>query len=278
MLTPLGWRDYELIDTGDYQKLERWGQYVASRPEPRVVWKKNNPDIWKSADAVFENDQWNFKTELPQSWVINYGLLKFKLKATSFKHTGLFPEQAVNWDWIAEKLKNSKTQNIKVLNLFAYTGGATLAAAVKGAHVTHVDSSKPAMMWASENAQLSNISKDKIRWIQEDAEKFVQREIRRGAKYDAIIMDPPRFGRGPGGEVWKLEENLPRFVWDCKQILSEEPKFFLINAYTADLSAVALKNLLEDALEKEVESGEIGLKQSCGTREMPAGVFARWNC
>jgi len=271
MVCPDGWRDYELVDTGEGMKLERWGQYVMARPDPRIIWGKGDLELWKKADAVFENENWKFRNEPPQDWVISWEHLRFNLRPTDFKHTGVFPEQAVNWQWLQQK------RATRVLNLFAYTGGATMAAALAGAHVTHVDSSKPAMMWASENARLSGVPKDKIRWIQEDALKFVRREIRRGVKYDGIIMDPPRFGRGPSGEVWRLEEKLPELVRAAKEILSPTPQFFLINAYTADLSSIALGNLLSDVMGKDVEFGELGLKESSKGRILPAGIFARWS-
>jgi 23S rRNA (cytosine1962-C5)-methyltransferase len=277
ILTPNNWRDYELIDSGGERKLERLGQYTVIRPDPRAIWNPMLTDEkWKAADATFvqrdENDEWQFKNSPPTPWEISFEKLRFQLRTTNFKHLGVFPEQAVNWEWLAERA----TKGVKVLNLFAYTGGATEACALAGAHVTHVDSSRPSMMWASDNMKLAGVDKDLVRWIQDDAMKFVQREIRRGVKYDGIIMDPPRFGRGANGEIWKLEDNLPELVWATKQILSDSPLFFLINAYTADLSPLALKNLLEDVLKSQVESGELGLKQSAGERILPAGIFARW--
>ena len=268
MLVATDWKDYELLDTGDGMKLERWGNYTIARPDPRIIWTKGNPDLWARADAVFTDEKWIFNSPPPQSWIISYKQLKFKLRPTDFKHTGVFPEQAVNWDWLP--------QAGKVLNLFAYTGGSTIAAALAGAVVTHVDSSKPALTWARENAELTGISSDKIRWIPEDILRFVKREAARGNKYDGIIMDPPRFGRGTSGQVWKLEEDLPKLVWECQKLLSPSPSFFLINAYTADLSSVALGNLLSDALQKEVESGELGLTETSKGRVLPAGIFARW--
>ena len=268
MIVASGWKDYELLDTGEGMKLERWGRYVMARPDPRIIWPKGNPHLWDTSDAVFENDKWEFKTPPPQNWIISYHQIKFRLKPTNFKHTGVFPEQAVNWDWLPAAEK--------VLNLFAYTGGATMAAALKGAVVTHVDSSKPAITWARENAQLTGISPGKIRWIPEDTLKFVKREVARGNKYDGIIMDPPRFGRGTSGQVWKLEEDLPKLVWECKKLLSPTPTFLFINAYSADLSSTALGNLLSDALQKEVEFGELGLREAFKNRILPSGVFARW--
>ena len=271
------WRDYELLDSGNGEKLERFGGFIVTRPEPRIIWNKKSEDLWKKAEGIFTGEEWRFSSSPPTEWKISYDKMVFNLKPTEFKHVGVFPEQAVNWDWITQILKSQgKGHDKKVLNLFAYTGGATMAAAMAGAQVTHVDSSRPAMMWASENAKLSRIAKDSIRWIQDDAMKFVQREIRRGAKYDGIIMDPPRFGRGVSGEVWKLENNLPKLAHACREILSETPLFFLINAYTADLSHLAVENLLTDVMKENVESGELGLKESVGGRILPAGIFARW--
>jgi len=273
ILIPEEWRDYELVDTGDGMKLERWGQYMMARPDPRIIWSKGDPELWKKADAVFEGENWKFRNEPPQDWVVSWERLRFMLRPTDFKHTGVFPEQAVNWQWLQQK------KATRVLNLFAYTGGATMAAAIAGAQVTHVDSSRPAMMWASENAKLSDIPKDHIRWIQDDVLKFVKREIRRGVKYDGIIMDPPRFGRGASGEVWKLEDDLPNLLEHTRQILSATPLFWLINAYTADLSSIALGNLLADMVKDlggTTESGELGIKESSGGRILPAGIFARW--
>lgn len=277
-LVPDEWRDYELIDSGEGEKLERWGQYIMARPDPRAIWNKGDITLWKKADAEFKDEKWSFRNEPPVNWEMSYKDIKFKLRPTEFKHTGVFPEQATNWDWIRAQCEKERIQKQpEVLNLFAYTGGATMAAALAGAHVTHVDASRPAMMWASDNASASHIGKEKIRWIQDDVVKFVQREIRRGMKYDGIIMDPPKFGRGAGGEIWKLEEDLPKLAFMTKQVLSEAPLFFLINGYTADLSHLALKNLLEDVLNTEVESGEQGLRESAKGRIMPAGIFARWS-
>ncbi len=277
---PEGWKDYELIDSGEGKKLERWGQFITIRPDPRAIWRRSNIKIWAEADGIFE-ENWDFKTSPPNPWQISYQNIKFILKPTEFKHTGVFPEQAVNWEWIANQITNSRLQttNIKILNLFAYTGGATIAAALTGVHVTHVDASKPAMMWASENTKLSGVPREKIRWIQDDAFKFVKREIKRGVKYDGIIMDPPRFGRGMKGEVWKLMENLPELVTACREIISPAPLFWLINAYTADMSSLVLGNLLSDVtkdLKGEIENGELGIEETVGGRILPAGIFARW--
>lgn len=280
LLVADGWKDYELLDSGENQKLERWGQFVTIRPDPRAIWQKSDPKSWNMAQGIFAED-WNFKDTPPKPWLISYNKIRFVLKPTEFKHTGVFPEQAVNWEWIANQVSRFKTQDsIKVLNLFAYTGGATMAAALAGAHVTHVDASRPAMMWASENASLSKIPKDRIRWIQDDCLKFVNREIKRGVKYEGIIMDPPRFGRGMKGEVWKLLEDLPILVSACKQILSPNPLFWLINAYTADMSSLVLSNLLAGTVRDlggTTEAGELGLKESVGGRLLPAGLFSRWS-
>jgi 23S rRNA (cytosine1962-C5)-methyltransferase len=224
-----------------------------------------------------DSGEWEFRTRPPEPWQVTYENLRFNLKPTDFRHVGLFPEQAVNWKWIQET--TAAVPNCKVLNLFAYTGGATLAATKTGAHVTHVDSSRPAMMWASENAKLTKIPKDRIRWIQEDAMKFVSREIRRGVRYDGVIMDPPRFGRGNSGEVWKLIEDLPELLAACRKVMSDNPRFILINAYTADMSSLAIRYLLRDMTvgwDGEIESGEIGLKQTSGDKVLPAGIMARW--
>jgi 23S rRNA (cytosine1962-C5)-methyltransferase len=281
LLIAEGWRDYELLDSGDGEKLERWGQYITIRPDPRVIWRKADANLWKKAQGVF-HEEWDFMSPPPRPWQISYDKIKFNLKPAEFKHTGVFPEQSTNWQWIANQITRNKSQetNLKILNLFAYTGGATMAAALAGAHVTHLDASRPAMMWASENANLTGIAKDRIRWIQDDAMKFVKREIKRGVRYDGIIMDPPRFGRGMKGEVWKLLENLPELAWETKKIMSETPRFFLLNAYTADMSAIVLENLLGGMVKDwngNLEAGELGLKESVGGRILPAGIFARWS-
>lgn len=269
---PTTWKDYELIDTGDGEKLERFGTYVISRPDSRVLWKKSAVTVWKEAHAAFK-EVWQIKKEPPQEWKISYKDLVFILKPTSFKHVGVFPEQAVNWDFLKEKSQ----KGAKILNLFGYTGGATLAAVSAGAHVTHVDSSRPSISWARENAAASRLANKPIRWIEDDAYKFVLRETRRNILYDAIIMDPPRFGRGSKGEVWKLEENLPRLLTACKQILSPDPLFVLINAYTADLSPIVLKNLMADFIGKPgiINAGELALKDSY-EKLLPSGIFATY--
>lgn len=274
------WKDYECIDTCDGMKLERWGDVILSRPDPQVIWnKKCNESAWRKADAVYNRSStgggsWDYKKSIPDRWEISYKHLTFNIKTMGFKHTGLFPEQAVNWDWMAEKLKGRKGAN--VLNLFAYTGGASVACSAAGANVCHVDASKGMVQWAKENAQSSGLENNYIRYIVDDCMKFVEREIRRGRKYDAIIMDPPSYGRGPGGEVWKLEESLWGFVEKCAMLLSEEPVFFLINSYTTGLQPTVMKNILELALPKgKVTADEIGLPVKSGIY-LPCGATARW--
>lgn len=259
---PTQWKDYELIDSGQGQKLERFAMYTFARTDPRALWHKRAPDQWNSAD------------EPPQRpWNISYKHLTFLLRTTEFKHVGVFPEQAVNWDWIV-----SRSGELNILNLFAYTGGATLAAAASGARVTHVDSVKSTIAWARENVVASNLRNAPIRWIEEDAYKFVLREGRRGNTYDAIIMDPPRFGRGSKGEVWKIEEDLPKLLRACGAIISKKPSFILINAYTADLSSLVLHHMLADLMHNgDIQFGELALKESLGGRLLPNGIFARWS-
>jgi len=266
----LDFLDYKLLDCGGGEKLEQFGDFKIIRPDPRAIWQKSYPSKWEKTDAIFRQDKWEKK--LPVS---EWQVAGFILRLTEFRHVGLFPEQANNWKWIKENTKS----NIKILNLFAYTGGATVAAAKAGAHVTHVDSSRPALSWASQNCKLNNIAADKVRWIQDDVVKFVQREIRRGVKYEGIIMDPPRFGRGADGQVWKLEEDLPKLMELTRQILSPNPLFWLINAYTADLSPIAIGQVLEDTtrtLGGKVSFDELVIEQDGGKRLLPAGIVARW--
>lgn len=282
---PTDWTDYELIDSGDGAKLERFGPpdggYLVARPDPRVLWGKTSPSRWNEADAIFtrtstDSGEWTIKKNPPDPWRISYRTLAFTLKPTEFKHTGVFPEQAVNWNWLEDQIKGKP---LKVLNLFAYTGGATMAAALSGAHVTHVDSVKSALSWARKNAELSHIDPTQVRWIEDDAYKFVLREARRGAVYDGVIMDPPRFGRGPKGEVWKIADDLPKLLEASIAILSPHARFLLLNAYTADFSAVALSNLVYDVLKSRngtVSFGELALQESIGKRLLPQGLFVRW--
>ena len=249
------WKDYELLDASKGEKLERWGRYTLVRPDPQIIWDTpKNHQGWSNMNAHYHRSkagggEWEF-FDLPEQWAISYKDLTFNLHPFSFKHTGLFPEQAVNWDWFSAKIKGEKGRQIKVLNLFAYTGGATLAAAKAGAAVTHVDASKGMVTWAKENAVASGLGEAPIRYIVDDCVKFVEREIRRGNKYDAIIMDPPSYGRGPKGEIWKIEESIYPFVKLCAKVLNDEPLFFLINSYTTGLQAGVLSYMISEELGK----------------------------
>jgi 23S rRNA (cytosine1962-C5)-methyltransferase len=279
-----GWNDYELIDSGLGERIERFGSYVLVRPDPQAIW---NPVLdskkWQNFDASFkktsaDKGRWNFKKPLPRQWIIKYRNLSFLCKLTPFKHTGVFPEQSAQWDWIEEKIKKSGKQ-INVLNLFGYTGIASLVAANAGARVTHVDASYPTIGWARENQKTSGLEDRPIRWILDDALRFVQREIRRRSKYDAIIMDPPVFGHGPKGEVWDFNKTFPALLRGCKEILSENPLFLLVNAYAISASNLMLKNLLIDYFgnrEGRVESGELVIEERSGKRLLSTGIFARW--
>ena len=277
------WKDYEVIDTSCGEKLERWGDYLLVRPDPQVLWDtpKQNKG-WKKMNGHYHRSskgggEWDF-FDLPEQWTINYGDLTFNLKPFSFKHTGLFPEQATNWDWFSDKIRHAN-RPIKVLNLFAYTGGATLAAAAAGASVTHVDASKGMVGWAKENAKSSGLSDAPIRWIVDDCVKFVEREIRRGNKYDAIIMDPPSYGRGPKGEIWKIEDSIHSFVKLCAQLLSDDPLFFLINSYTTGLAPSVLTYMISIELKKYngiVTAEEIGLPVTSTGLILPCGASGRW--
>lgn len=278
-----GWKDYELLDTSDGQRLEKWKKYTLVRPDPQVIWSgvKRHP-LWKKADGIYSREggggKW-IKLDVPESWNISYKELTFKIKPMGFKHTGLFPEQAVNWDWFSSLIKNAG-RPIKVLNLFAYTGGATIAAAKAGASVCHVDASRGMVQTAKENAALSGLSKAPIRYIVDDCAKFVEREARRGNKYDGIIMDPPSYGRGPSGEVWKLEDNIGKFVSSAAALLSDDPLFFLVNSYTTGLSASTMGYILglEIASKRggKVVSDEIGLPVTQTRIALPCGASSRW--
>ena len=276
--------DYELLDSGEGEKLERFGEVVLSRPDPQALWRKNRPESeWKNANATFvregQNGSWKITQGTPEKWNIDFNGLTFQIKPTAFKHTGLFPEQAVNWDWIRRVITNAGEKDIEILNLFGYTGGASLMAAKAGAKVVHVDASNAALNWARENAELSGLKDKPIRWILDDARVFVEREIKRGRKYAGIIMDPPAFGHGAKKEIWKIEEHFLPLVEDCIKLLSDKPLFFLINGYSAGYSTVAYRNNLL-ALEKKyggrIEIGELTLEESKSGRLLPAGIFARW--
>jgi 23S rRNA (cytosine1962-C5)-methyltransferase len=278
------WKDYEVLDTSNGEKLERWGKYQLVRPDPQVIWNtdKKLPG-WRKPNGHYHRSnkgggEWEFHS-LPEEWTISYNSLTFHLKPFSFKHTGLFPEQAANWDWFS-KLFRESGREIKVLNLFAYTGGATVSAACAGASVTHVDASKGMVTWAKENAVSSGLADASIRWLVDDCVKFVQREIRRGNKYDAIIMDPPSYGRGPKGEIWKIEESIYPFIELCSQILSDNPLFFLINSYTTGLQPAVLSYMLHTVLDPihkgKIEADEVGLPVSSNGLVLPCGASGRW--
>jgi 23S rRNA (cytosine1962-C5)-methyltransferase len=279
------WKDYEVLDTSDGEKLERWGKYLLIRPDPQVIWKTPREHKgWKSVNAHYHRSskgggEWEF-FDLPKQWSIKYKDLTFNLQPFSFKHTGLFPEQAVNWDWFSEKIQNAKGRQIKVLNLFAYTGGATLAAVKAGAAVTHVDASKGMVTWAKENAVSSGLEEALIRYIVDDCVKFVEREIRRGNKYDGIIMDPPSYGRGPKGETWKIEDNIFPFINLCSKLLSDNPLFFLVNSYTTGLQPAVLTYMLSHVLVPRfgghIQSDEIGLPVTSNKLILPCGASGRW--
>lgn len=284
-----GWKEYEVLDASGGEKLERWGSYVLLRPDPQVIWNTEKKAAeWNRLAAHYHRSSkgggdWEF-FNLPKQWDIHYKELTFHLQPFSFKHTGLFPEQAVNWDWFGEKIAKAKAETgereIKVLNLFAYTGGATVAAAKAGAAVTHVDASKGMVSWAKENAASSGLSEAPIRYIVDDCVKFVEREIRRGSRYDAIILDPPSYGRGPKGEIWKIEDCLHAFIRLCTQVLKPEPLFFLINSYTTGLQPAVLSYLLGMELKQNfggmVSADEIGLPVKASGLVLPCGASGRW--
>lgn len=307
---------YALIDSGQGGKLERFGVFTLSRPDPQALWTRSvSADVWQKAQGVFarenardgkmqdsnvqndkvkdnrarsekiEKSSWKMKVGVPEKWQVAIGGLQFWIKPSSFKHVGVFPEQVGNWDWLREVIASRRSidqkfsEKISVLNLFGYTGGATLAAAQAGAEVCHVDGSKTAIAWAKENAGISGLATKPIRWILDDVTAFVKREVKRGKKYDGIIMDPPAFGRGPDGEVWKIEENLLPLAELCKQIMTPKPLFFLINGYAAGYSAVAYENILKDLTKGwggEIEFGELAIEEEKTGRLLPAGIFGRW--
>jgi len=274
--------DYELLDSGDGEKLEKFSGYMIIRPDPRALWQKSSPvSLWDQKKAEFlrsgsKGGTWKTHTPPPQPWHFHYKNCAFILRPTDFKHVGIFPEQAVNWDWMTGIIGK---KNPSILNLFAYTGGATVIAAKNGSFVTHVDSVKHTISWAHDNYKQNDIDPRHVRWIEDDAYKFVVREKKRGKSYDGIIMDPPRFGRGAKGEIWKLEYDLPKLLIACRQILSPHPLFLLINAYTADLSSLVLQNLMEGLMKNQkgiITSGELATKESTSGRLLPQGIFARW--
>lgn len=277
------WKEYEVLDCSEGEKLERWGSFILRRPDPQVIWNTKKDGAWKKSNAVYHRSskgggEWEF-FDLPEQWSIHYKDLTFQLKPFHFKHTGLFPEQAVNWDWFSGLIKTSG-RKIRVLNLFAYTGGATISAAASGAAVTHVDAAKGMVSWAKENAASSGLADAPIRWLTDDCLKFVEREIRRGNRYDAIIMDPPSYGRGPKGEIWKLEDQVFHLISRCSELLSDSPLFFLVNSYTTGLQPAVLTYMIRLALKRfggQVISDEIGLPVSSTGLILPCGASGRWS-
>lgn len=285
MLIASDWKDYELIDTGGGEKLERWGRYILRRPDPQAIWPViGNEKVWASADGHYHRSSsgggnWEYKRSLPERWTIGYGDLTFYIEPTGFKHTGLFPEQAVNWKWMMEKIKSRKDK-VNVLNLFGYTGGATVAAAYAGAEVCHVDASKGMVTRAKENLVLSGLHSNPVRFITDDAVKFVGREKRREKYYDAVIMDPPSYGRGPNGELWKIEEELFGLIKMCMDILTTNPLFFLVNSYTTGLSPTVVKNMLALSVGRKfggvISADEVGLPVTSTGLVLPCGASGRW--
>jgi 23S rRNA (cytosine1962-C5)-methyltransferase len=293
------WNDYQLLDCGDGLKQERWGKFTLVRPDPQVLWPRSGGEhgrttaapgaSWENWDGFYQRNErggggWEFRRPLPESWTVRYTPLglTFKIRPTSFKHTGLFPEQAVNWDWLSQKVKTAggeQRRTISVLNLFGYTGAATCAAAAAGASVCHVDAAEGMVKWCRENAMLSGLADAPIRYLADDCLKFVRREQRRGHRYDAVIMDPPTYGRGGEGELWRLEDHLWPLLTECKKILSDQPLFFLINAYTARLSPTVVANLLSGLLSDRggtITAGEVGLPIVADRKILPCGIYGRW--
>lgn len=277
------WKDYQLLDCGSGMKQERWGEVNLVRPDPQVMWPRTSGKEWNHYDAFYHRSgkgggEWEFGKKIPDSWTIGYRDLRFRIRPTNFKHTGLFPEQAVNWDWFSAKIREAG-RPIQVLNLFGYTGAATVAAAAAGASVCHVDAAEGMVRWCRENVVLSGLEDRPIRYIADDCLKFVRREIKRGRRYDAIIMDPPTYGRGNHGEMWKLEDHIWELLAECRRVLSDDPLFFLVNAYTARLSPTAVVNLLQgvfDGASGRIYGGEIGLPIEADGRILPCGIFGRW--
>lgn len=276
--------DYQILDMADGKKLERWGNYTLVRPDPQIIWNEKTTNLWGSEHAIYNRSNtgggaWNIKKNFPSSWTIRYQDLKFNLKLMGFKHTGLFPEQAYNWNLIRKKIKEANRE-VRVLNLFAYTGGASIAALSAGASVVHVDSSRGMIDWAKENVKINNLEDKPIRFLVDDVRKFVKREIRRGNKYDIIIMDPPSFGRGSKNEVWSIESDLNDLIKDTSELLSDDPILFIINSYTTGLSKTVLENLLYLYVEKKhqgiISSDELGLPMKDSNLILPCGIYARW--
>ncbi len=278
LATP-GWADYELIDSGNGFRFERFGKYKLVRPDPQIIWKPLlGKKDWDQADAVFENERWVNKNNVPAKWLMKFENLSFWAELSPFKHTGVFPEQSLQWQWMEKKIKDAN-RPLNVLNLFAYTGIASLVAAAAGAKVTHVDASRPTIGWARENQTASKLAEKPIRWILDDCLKFVQRETNRGVKYDGIIMDPPIYGHGPNGERWNFSESFPQLLDACRKVLSEKPVFVIINAYAISSSALMLENMLKDftkGLGGEIEVGELALQEKTSDRLLSTGIFSRW--
>lgn len=292
ILSTPGWDEYSLLDSGDGYRLEQFGKFRIARPDPQCIWMRKLKSVeWDKADAIFTKDQngkerWIFKKQIPEKWLVHYKNLSFYAKLTPFKHTGIFPEQHLQWDWIEYKVKSEKSkvkntnQNLKVLNLFAYTGIASLVAAKLGCEVTHVDASSSSIAWARENQEASNLADKPIRWIKEDVLKYCQREVRRGHKYDAIIMDPPVYGHGPSGEVWDFNKSFPKLLSVCRDLLVTNPLFIIINAYAISASSLMLQNILEDYFKDlggTIESGELCLEEKTNNRLLSTGIFTRWS-
>ena len=281
------WKDYSCIDAGNGEKLEQWKGIVLRRPDPQAIWSVENRTSWKKADAVYHRSKtgggsWEYRKKLPESWTVDYRNLTFKVSPTGFKHTGLFPEQAANWDWMMDLIQSHKDENIRVLNLFAYTGGATMACAAAGAaEVVHVDASKGMVNWAKENRDLSGLQNTKIRFIVDDCLKFVEREKRRGHTYHGILMDPPSYGRGPNGEMWKFEKEITGLIQACMEILDDHALFFLINSYTTGFSSIVLDNMMKTMIlpshpDGIVTTGEIAIPLQERDLLLPCGIVGRW--
>ncbi len=275
--------DYTILDTGDGMKLERWGKYTLSRPDPQVIWEKQRPELWRRVDAQYSRSNsggghWNFNKELPEKWVFHFQNLNYYVRPTGFKHTGLFPEQSANWEFMMQKLSGKREANI--LNLFAYTGGATIACASMGARVTHVDAAKSMVAWAKENAAVSGLANAPIRYIVDDCLKFVLREQRRGRKYDGILMDPPSYGRGADGQVWKCEDDLFNLVKETSKLLSDDPLFFMISSYTTGLSSIVIENMIDICVKRnyggKTEAGDLAIPVKEQGIFLPCGNTARW--
>ena len=272
-----GFNDFELLDSGQDFRLERWGPYTLARPDPQAIWERATPAAWERADAIYRNDTWEMHKDLPEYWDLKFKDMPLRARPMNFKHTGIFPEQAANWVWMSDLCADMTRP--RILNLFAYTGAASIWMTRRGAFVTHVDASRPAIGWAKDNQELNGLAPDTIRWMLEDAVKFVRNEVKRGTQYDGIVMDPPAFGHGPSGSVWKFNEQMPRMLADCVSLLSPDARFLLVNAYATNSSDLALQNLLEDTLHGRrgsIESGQLCLQQQNG-RLVSTGIFARWH-